>query len=63
METEKTTKPESDQNMLKRCHCCHETKALEHFYVLKKSGRINTFKCKKCYKEEYRKIMRENVLV
>lgn len=45
----------------KRCHHCHKTKELSEFFITKK-GLINTFKCKQCYKDEFRKILREEVL-
>jgi hypothetical protein len=36
-----------------RCHTCKKVMDLERFYV-SKSGRINNFKCKTCYKDEYK---------
>ena len=42
----------------KRCHTCKVTKDLKQFYITK-DGRINTFKCKECYKKDFLEVIRE----
>ena len=53
-----TEVPQIKNTQEKRCHTCKETKSLDRFYVTK-AGRINTFKCKKCYKQEFLELIKE----
>ncbi len=43
-----------------RCHCCKNELSIDNFYSSK--GIIDRFKCKICYKFEFRRLVRESVL-
>lgn len=40
-----------------RCHTCHQIQLNDRFYTSK--GRIDKYKCKQCYKSDFKRIMRE----
>jgi hypothetical protein len=45
-----------------RCHKCHETKPLDRFYSSRRTGHTDHYRCKSCYKREFRQLLREGVL-
>ena len=54
-----TKNNEFDRSKYARCHNCGEIKEREKFYMSRSRKIINTFKCKKCYRDEFIKILKE----
>ena len=47
------------ENKKYKCLTCKKTKKQKRFYITK--GLIDYLKCKRCYKEEYEKLVQESI--